>query len=112
MAKQVAIQIATLRSCLEEQIDARVPVTHCAFAWLVEHAAWLLTTRQKQSDGLTPQQRFRGRSFKTGMLGFGELCHYKIPKQRSERALEGKLGSKWRPGMFLGYSRDSNEYLV
>ena len=46
------------------------------------------------------------------MLGFRELCHYKIPKQKAERALEGKLGSKWRPGMFLGYSRDSNEYLV
>ena len=46
------------------------------------------------------------------MLGFGELCHYKVSRQKSERALEGKLGSKWRLGMFLEYSRDSNEHLV
>jgi hypothetical protein len=24
----------------------------------------------------------------------------------------GKLGSKWKEALFLGYSRDSNEYLV
>ena len=46
------------------------------------------------------------------MLSFGEACHYKVPKAKSDRALEGKLGSKWRSGLFLGYSRDSNEYLV
>jgi hypothetical protein len=99
-AKQVANQIATLRSCLEERIAKRVPVTHCLFAWLVEHAAWLLTTRQRQSDGLTPHQRLRGRAFKTDMLGFGEACHYKVPKARGGRALEGKLGNKWRSGIF------------
>ena len=70
------------------------------------------TTRQRQSDGLTPHQRLRGRNFRTDTLGFGEQCHYKVPKAKNERALEGKLGSKWRPGTFLGYSRDSSEYLV
>ena len=109
-AKQVANQIATIRSCLEERISKRIPVTHCLFPWLVDHAAWLLTTRQRQSDGLTPHQRFRGRTFRTDMLGFSEMCHYKVPKAKNKRALECKLGAKWRSGVFLGYSRDSNEY--
>ena len=26
--------------------------------------------------------------------------------------MEGKLGSKWKEGIFLGYSRDSNEYIL
>ena len=104
--------ISTVRSCLEERIKMRVPVTHCLFGWLMEHAAWLLTTRRRQSDGLTPHQRLRGRAFGTAMLCFGERCHYKLPKLKHERALERKLGSKWTEALFLGYSRDSNEYLV
>ena len=111
-SKQVGNMISTVRSCLEDRIKMKVPVTHCLFGWLVEHAAWLLTTRQRQSDGLTPHQRLRGRSFGTAMLCFGERCHYKLPKPKHERALEGKLGSKWKEALFLGYSRGSNEYLV
>ena len=46
------------------------------------------------------------------MLAFGEGCHYKVPKQKKDTALEGKLGAKWRSGLFLGLSRDSNKYVV
>ena len=67
---------------------------HCAFAWLVEHAAWIHTVRAKQSDGITADQRLRGVSFALRMIGFGEACLYKIPKKKPEMALEGKLGSK------------------
>ena len=90
----------------------KLSVQHCAFAWLVEHAAWVHAVRMRQSDGITAYQRLRGVDFRLKMICFGESCLYKIPKKKPETALEGKLGSKWKDGVFLGYSRDSNEYVV
>ena len=51
-------------------------------------------------------------NFALNMFGFGESCLHKLPQKKPETALEGKLGSKWKDGVFLGYSRDSNEYFV
>ena len=51
--KQVAGMVRTLKTCLEDRIKMRVPTCHCIFAWLVEQAAWLLTTRTTQSDGVS-----------------------------------------------------------
>ena len=104
--------IATLRACLESRIRKQLPVAHCGFAWLVEHAAWLHTIKKKQSDGITAYHRLRGRSFGPKLLGFGERCLFMLQRKSQDRSLEGKLGSKWKEGIFLGYSRDSNECLL
>ena len=32
--------------------------------------------------------------------------------KNQERSLEGELGSKWRDGVFLSFSRDSNGYFL
>jgi hypothetical protein len=45
-SKHVGNMISTVWSCLEKRSKMRVPVTHCLFSYLVEHAVWLLTTRQ------------------------------------------------------------------
>ena len=104
--------MATLRACLEGRLRKQIPVTHCSFAWLVEHAAWLHTIKKRQSDGITAYQRLRGRSFASKLLGFGECCLCMLQRKSQDRSLEGKLGSKWKEGIFLCYSRDSNEYLL
>ena len=100
-SKQVGDMISTIRSCLEEGIKLRVPVTRCLFSWRVEHGAWLPTTRQRQRDGLTPHQILRG-----------DKCCYKISKGKRERALAGMLGSEWKEQLFLDDSTDSDEYLA
>ena len=41
-----------------------------------------------------------------------EIILYKIPKIKAVQSLEGKLGARWRQGVFLGCSRDSPEYLI
>jgi len=110
--RSVAGQIRTLRACIENRIKRKIPVTHCVFYSLIEHAAWLLTTRLCQSDGITAYKRLRGVNFNTRLLGFGELCLYKVPKKAPEFSLDGKLGSNWHDGIFLGYSRDSNEFVL
>jgi hypothetical protein len=110
--KSVGGLVSTMRACLEARLRQRVGVQHCVFEWLVEHAAWTHTIRMRQSDGITAYQRLRGMAFGLRMVGFGESCLYKIPKKKPEANLEGKLGSKWKDGVFLGYSRDSNEYVL
>ena len=91
----------------------KLGVQHCAFAWLVEHAAWVHTVRMRQIDGITAYQRLRGVDFGLKMICFGESCLYKIPKKKpTETALERKLGSKWKDGVFLNYSGDSNEHVI
>ena len=109
---QVAGQIRTLRACTEDRIGRKIPVDHSVFSWLVEHAAWLLTIRQQQSDGITPYTRLRGSTFRTLMLGFGECCLYQPVSPAKDTGLDGKLAPKYRDAVFLGYSRDSNEYLL
>ena len=99
--------IRTIRLCLEERIKRKVPVHHCVFYWIMEHAAWILTTRTTQSDGITPYKRLRGRNFNTKTLGFGEQCLYKLIKKSPDKNLDGKLGSQWQDAVFLGYSRET-----
>ena len=72
---------------------------------------WLHTIKLRQSDGITAYQRLSGMSFGPKLLPFGECCVYKLPKKTQETSLEGKLGTKWHDGIFLEFSRDSNEYI-
>ena len=96
----------------EDRIRSKVPTNHNVFAWLVEHAAWLLTIRTTQSDGITPRKRLKGTNFNMFMVEFGESCLYKLAKKSAGKSLEGKLGANWKDGIFLGYSRDSNEFIL
>lgn len=88
------------------------PVKHCVFDWIVEHAAWLLTIRTTQSDGITPYKRLRGKNFRIPMLGFGEFCLHKINRKQPTQKFDGKMSPRWREGIFLGFSRDSNEFVL
>ena len=110
--RQVAGMIRTLEACLQDRIKMRLPVTHCVFAWLVEQAAWLLTTRTTQSDGITPYKRLRGRKFPTKLLAFGEKCLFKLNAKAPQKQSDGKMSPRWKEGIFLGFSRDSNEFVL
>ena len=82
--RTVAGLVATMRACLESRLRRQIPVGHCSFAWLVEHAAWKHTVRLRQSDGITAHQRLRGMSFGLRMRGFGE-----VPLQDLEKESRG-----------------------
>ena len=93
--RSVGGMIRTMRLCIEDHIKMRIPVTHCAFYWLIEHAAWILTTQTLQSDGISPYKRLRGRNFSTKLIGFGERCNFKFnskaPVGESDRWKFGHL---------------------
>ena len=89
----------TLKSDLEDRMKRRVPVEHPAFSWLAEHAAWLLTTRQKLDNGSSPHQEAKGSRFSRDLLCFGEMCLCKVTLGKLARDLEGKTALRWRSGV-------------
>ena len=55
--------LRTLKSCLESQIGHKIPVRHPLVAWMVRHAANLITWCSKGHDGRTGYQRVKAREF-------------------------------------------------
>ena len=71
----------TVRSCIESRLGHRIPVRHPLIAWMIRHAASLITWCAKGQDGQTAYQRVRSRQFKTRLMSFGEMCRFKLRSQ-------------------------------
>ena len=102
----------TLKFDFEQRFKRSPSTDHPIFAWLTEHVGWVLTVREKLTDGRTPYQLARGSKFNRECLAFGENVFYKLNAGQLKRASEGKLGPRWASGIFLGYVRDSYEYAI
>ena len=102
----------TFKLCLESRIGKYVPATHPMSAWLLQHVCTVLNSRTRGPDGQTPWERIKGRPFRQLLLGFGECVLHKLPGKGPESQPDGNMGSKWQEGVFLGYSRSSNAYVV
>ena len=85
--------IRTLKFDLEERINRKIPIEHPIFGWLVEHASWIVTSRARTDDGVTPYQKVKGNKFHRDQRGFSENVLYKIPEGHLTKILEGKLGA-------------------
>ena len=110
--KLVRGMFRTLKLCLEARLGKYLPISHAITAWLLEHACTILNARARGSDGHTPWQRVKGRSFRQLLLGFGECVLYKLPSKGPHSNPDGNMGGRWLEGVFLGYSRSSNTYTV
>ena len=97
---------------MEARLGKYLPISHAITAWLLEHACTILNARARGSDGHTPWQRVKGRSFRQLLLGFGECVLYKLPSKGPHSNPDGNMGGRWLEGVFLGYSRSSNTYTV
>ncbi len=102
----------TLKLCLESRIGKHVPNTHAMIPWLLEHTCTLLNARLRGEDGLTAWARVKGRAFNQRLLGFAEVVLYKLPSKGPMHDPDGNMGTRWREGIFLGYSRSANVYIV
>ncbi len=102
----------TLKLCLEARIGKYIPITHALVPWLLEHVCLLLNAQSRGHDGLTPWQRVRGRPFSQKLVGFGEVVLYKLPTKGPQHNPDGNMGTRWREGVFLGYSRSSHTYTL
>ena len=102
----------TLKLCLEARIGKVIPTNHALVPWLLEYAAMILAVTYVGPDGKTAWCRARGRNFKRSSLNFAELVIYKLPAKGPMHNPDDNMGSQWAEGVFLGYSRSSNTYIV
>ena len=102
--------LRTMRSSLEEQLGYRVPARHPLVAWLVQHAADVLTWTIKGHDGQTAYQRVRSKPFVTRLMAFGEMCRF---KNRSHEPLSNTSdGRRFHLGAFIGIDRRTGQYML
>ena len=79
-------------------------------AWMVNHVAWVLTTRIRGRDGRSAYEKLRGKPFSKRMVGFGEICLAKLNKKAVAKEEVPKLAPRWVRAVFLGYHRETHEY--
>ena len=46
------------------------------------------------------------------IVGFGEVVMYKLPTKGPQHDPHGNVGERWLPGLFVGYKKDSNSYIM
>jgi len=102
----------SLRSCLEQRIGRKLPMMHPLTSWLLEHTSNLLSVSVRGTDGVTPWARVRGRPFGLQILNFGERCNYKLRTKGPEHDDRGNMMMRHEQGVFLGYDRSTNEYIL
>ncbi len=73
----------------------------------MEHVALFINAQAKGQDGLTPWAHARGRDFGMKLYAFGERVLWKQPPKGPQHDVEGNMGPRLLPGVFLGYLRDS-----
>ena len=92
--------LRTLRSSLEEQSGYRIPVKHPIIAWMVRHAANLLTWSVRGHDGQTAYQRVKPKPFRICFMAFGEVCRFK--NHSHEPLARVADGRGFHLGIFVG----------
>ncbi len=102
----------TVKLCLEERINKYIPVDHPLVPWMMQHVCLLLNCMIKGEDGLTAWHRVRGRAFAQQLLGFAEAVLYRYPSKGPQHHPDGNMGALGNEGVFLGYNRASNTFLV
>ena len=102
----------TLKLCLEGRIGRKLPINHPMTSWLLEHTSLLLNACIRGEDGSTAWARVRGRAFGQRLIGFGESILWKQPLKGPQHDVEGNMGPRLLPGIFLGYRRDANTYVI
>ena len=84
-----------------------IPNVNPLLAWAIEHAAFVLNKYMLGRDGRTAVGRLHGKETRDHICEFGEKIMWFVPAR-----LRGKLGKKWRYGVFLGRSMSSDQNYV
>ena len=72
----------------------------------------MLNAKSRGSDGMTPWGRVKGRAFNQMLLSFGECILYKLPVKGPMSQPDGNMGARLQDGVFVGFNRSANTYIV
>ena len=70
--KTVQGLIRTMRSALEARLGIKIAPSGPAFAWMVSHAANIITMCEIDTNGRVPYQRLRGRKMQPDLVEYAE----------------------------------------
>ena len=99
--------IRTYKYALESHIGFRIPSKHAVMRWIVDHAASVYNRHVCNDDGTTPYEALHGQRSRGKLAEFGEKVFYYVPKR-----LRAKLDLRFRIGVCLGNSQNSNEAFI
>ena len=100
-------QIRTVKLALESRIGARIPSNHSLMHWIVLHSADILNKYTVNKIGMSPYEETHGQRSPERRVEFGERVFYFVYKKNRT-----KLDPRWRLGIYLGHSGNSNEAYV
>ena len=101
-------QLRTLRDSLESRLCHRINGDHPCVSWMVEHSAKTINRFRVGPDVVTAYRRWKGKNFNVEMPEFGEYVFY-LPRKRD---ITDKSSAKWKFGIFVGVSDESNEMMI
>ena len=115
--QDVAGQLRRLTLALEARLHQRVSAKLPVMAWLVRHAAFVLTHFQVGHDGLIPWRRMTGKHWNGPIAEFGEQVMGKLAKKQPGSTKKVKRGkTKLEPqsirGTWLGIWPRTGEHLL
>ena len=97
----------TSKVALEEALGVSILPTSPILPWLVRHQSYFRNRLVVRSSGRTPFEELTMSNFRSLLLNFAEAF---LAKESGVQ--EGKLGSSWNLGIWLGISTRTNEHLV
>ena len=100
--------VRTLKADLESRINAKNPVEHPVVAWMVRHAADLITKLEiKRATGRTAYEQLKGRTYKGDITDFGRQVMFMKPSSRG-----GDVEPRWAEGTWIGKRMRSDEHMI
>ncbi|CAE7029215.1 GIP [Symbiodinium sp. CCMP2592] len=107
--------VLTLRYDTEARYNFALGPGHNLWPWMVRWASFIRSRFGVKANGRTAYQDAFDTAYTGDILPFGETAMFRMPASRTgavqgrKRVLKGD--SLWRPGIFLGRTLQSSEYL-
>ena len=105
--QRIEDQARTLKLALESRLGMRIPMHHPLMAWLLQHAATLLTHYDEDNNCTTAYDRLHGATMRDKICEFGETVMYYIPKRNRKQ-----MDPRWQFGAFIGRAWGSNQNFI
>lgn len=104
-------QVGVLRHRLEARLGIKVRGIRPSIAWFVEHAADELSKCDVSTDGISSDERLKGKPCTHEAVAFGEKFHFKHPNGSSE--IGGQVGKgRGEKGLYCRGILEDREAIV
>ena len=101
--------VKTMKDVVDKKCGVRVRADSAITAWMVRHAAWLISRFAIGSDGRSAFQRQHNIPYSGKNLPFGSVVEAKLA---DKERLRSKFDSSFVTGVYLGRSLSTDEHCV